>query len=86
MAYGAARQYLSNWLAPVTAKVPLGSIADEVVMGGVCYLAAKNTSGMIRDMAVKGLVIENARLGEAIISGQVLGGMTTSSASGYTYG
>jgi hypothetical protein len=69
MIYGGVRGYISNMLAPIMSKIPLGNIADEVVMGGVNYLVAKNTSGMIKDIALKGLVIENARLGEAVVTG-----------------
>jgi len=71
MIYGGARGYISNMLQPLTSKIPLGSIADEVIMGGACYLVAKNTSGLIKDVALKGLIIENARLGEAVATGQI---------------
>lgn len=69
MLYGAARQYTSNLIAPVTSKIPIGSLADEVGMGVLDYLIAKHTSGMISNVARKGLVIENARVGEAIVQG-----------------
>jgi len=71
MIYGGARGYISTALQPITSKIPLGNISDEIVMGALCYLAAKNTSGLIRSIAYKGLIIENARLGEAVILGQV---------------
>jgi len=84
--YGAARGYTSNLLAPITAKIPLGSIADEVVMLGANYLIAKNMSGMIKDIAMKGLIIENARLGEAVVTGGI-GSLTQTSTqkSAYDY-
>jgi len=88
MAYGALRGYTSQLLAPLTAKIPLGDIADEVVMGFANYMIAKNTSGMIKDVALKGLTIENARLGEAVISGG-LGSLTRGTGStteGFIYG
>lgn len=69
MLYGAVRGYLSNLLAPLTSKIPLGGIADEVGAGVLDYFVAKNTSGMIRDVALKGLTIENAMLGAGIVSG-----------------
>jgi hypothetical protein len=81
MIYGAVRGYTSRLLQPLTSKIPLGSIADEVVMGGVNYLIAKNTSGMLKDIALKGLVIENARLGEAISTGQIGNLIANSNAS-----
>ena len=77
--YGAARQKVSNLIQPVTGMIPLGTVADEVGMGLVCYFTAKNTSGMIRNVALKGLVIENARLGEALVQGNLLGSLGSSS-------
>lgn len=83
MAYGAVRGYVSNLISPLTSKIPLGSIADEVGMGIINYYVAKNTSGMIKDIAVKGLVIENAFVGNAIAQGglNLLGGNSSSSSS-----
>jgi len=89
MIYGAVREKVSNLVAPLTAKIPLGGIADEIAMGGINYLVAKNTSGMLKDVAMKGLIIENARLGEALVSGGLgglLGGATQSTQSGFVYG
>ena len=67
--YGAVRGYASNALAPLTSKIPLGGISDEVGMGILNYFLAKNTSGMIKKIATKGLIIENAMLGAGLISG-----------------
>jgi len=80
MVYGAVRQYASNMLAPLTSMVPLGTLSDEVAMGFVDYMVAKHTSGFIADVAKKGLVIENARVGEAIVNGglSVLTGTSSS--------
>jgi hypothetical protein len=75
MAYGAARSYVSQLIAPLTSKIPIvGNLSDEVGMGLVDWLLAKNTHGFISEVAKKGLVIENARVGEGIVGG-VLGGM-----------
>ena len=71
MVYGGARGYLSNLLAPFVSKIPLGNVADEVAFGALNYFVAKNTSGFIKNVALKGLVIENARLGEAVATGQI---------------
>jgi len=84
--YGAVR-------APVSAKtqellggflggIP-GGVGDEVAMGLINWLVAKNTSGMLRDVAVKGLVIENARIGEA--AGQMLLGNISSGGTSSTF-
>lgn len=77
--YGAVRQKASNALAPITAKVPLGSIADEVVLGGLSYLGAKKLKGIAKDVCIAGMTIEAARIGEALISGAILSSSSTSS-------
>jgi len=79
MLYGAARQYTSNAIAPITAMIPLGGLSDEVGMAFVDYMIAKHTSGMLSNVAKKGLVIENARVGEAIVQGGLGGLFNTSS-------
>lgn len=85
MIYGGLRAPASNWIQSVLPIPVMGSVGDELAMGLLDYLVAKNTSGMIRDVALKGLVIENARLGEAVVSGGL--GMVTGTASGgYVYG
>lgn len=81
MIYGGLRGYTSDLLKPLTSKIPLGSIADELVMGVANYFIAKNTSGMIKNIALKGLTIENARLGEAIATGD-LGNLLPSKSTG----
>lgn len=88
MAYGAIRPYAAGLVSPLTsvvAGVVPGGIADELALGAVNYFVAKNTSGMVRSIATKGLIIENARVGEAA-GAMLLGGASTSSGSGYTYG
>jgi hypothetical protein len=69
LAYGAMRQKASNALSPITSKVPLGDIADEVVMAGLSYLAMKKGKGIIKNIGKAGLTIESARIGEALING-----------------
>ena len=80
MAYGALRQYVSNLISPLTSKIPLGNLSDEVAMGVINYFVAKKTGGMIGDIARKGLIIENARVGEYIVQ-TGLGGMAPSVAT-----
>jgi len=80
MAYGAIRAPVSNLIQKYIPIPVIGQIGDELVMGGVDYLIAKNTSGMIRDIALKGLVIENARAGEAVAQ-MVLGNTTSGDVS-----
>lgn len=88
MAYGAVRSYVSDLIKPATSMIPLGTLSDEVGMAAVNYLVAKNTSGMMRNVALKGLVIENARVGEALVQGGlgVITGTSSGSTSGYLYG
>lgn len=87
--YGAVREKASNALMPITSKVPLGNISDEVVLG-ISAILLKRTLGrkmpIVAKIADAGIVIESARIGEAIVNGQVgLGGSTTSSKT-YVYG
>lgn len=86
MLYGAVRSPVSNWLASVVPVPVVGTIGDEVVMGLANYLIAKNTSGMIRDVAIKGLVVENARLGEAAAQMAGFSGAPTGANSANLYG
>jgi len=72
MAYGALRAPLSNatssLLGGVLGGLP-GAIGDEVTVGLVDWLIAKNTSGIVRNIALKGLAVENARIGESLSQG-----------------
>lgn len=78
--YGALREKISNALLPVTSKVPLGNIADEVVIGGLAYYGHKKVSNPLLKGALKAAVyVEAARIGETIANGQLgLGGSTSS--------
>lgn len=84
MAYGAVRQYAATAIQPLTSKIPLGNVSDEVAMGLINWMVAKKTSGLIHNVAMKGLVVENARIGEAIVSGQI--GIGGTSAGGQMLG
>lgn len=76
MLYGAVRSKMSDLLAPLTSRIPLGVVADEVGVGIFDYFVTTNTSGLISDVAKKGLTIENARLGEAIADGSLINSVT----------
>lgn len=69
MAYGAVRPMVANLIAPVASYLPLGGLSDNVAMGLAAYLVAKKTGGLLRQVAVKGLVIENAMLGSELVGG-----------------
>lgn len=79
MAYGAIREKMSNVLMPYTSKIPLGVISDEVGMLGASWALKKfffKGKGFARDALSIGQGIELARIGEAVINGQVnLGGL-----------
>ena len=80
--YGAFRQKISDMLTPVTSKVPLGNIADEVVLGATAVLLKKfigRKMPILNPVFQGAIVIESARIGEAIATGQV--SMTGSSSS-----
>jgi len=83
MAYGAVREKASTALAPLTANIPLGNIADEVALGGIAVLLKRTLARkmpMITPVLNGAIAIESARIGEAIIKGQVgLGGVSQSS-------
>lgn len=78
--YGAARAKLSNLLAPVTNRVPLGTVADEATLFGLGYLAHKKMKDKtVKNIAMAAMAVEAARIGEAVIDGSAF---STSSSSG----
>ena len=95
MIYGAVRMKTSGMIAPYTSKIPLGNVSDEAGMLVVTTLGKKylfKRAGTMRDALTAGQTIELARIGEAIISGQVgniLGGLMGNSgnaaSSGYQF-
>lgn len=69
--YGMGRSYLSNLIAPVTNKIPLGDITDEVSLGVLSYFVAKgklSNNKTIKAIGKAGLTIESARVGEYALS------------------
>ena len=74
MIYGAIRMKTSSAIAPYASKIPLGNISDEAGMLVVTTLGKKylfKRAGTMRDALTAGQTIELARVGEAIISGNV---------------
>lgn len=90
--YGAFRAKVSNYLSQFTSKIPLGTISDEVGMGLMCILGKKflgRKVPMLKKVFDAGLVIESARIGEAVATGQLSLSSTSSSSTvgdDYTYG
>lgn len=84
--YGAGREKVSNAIAPVTSRIPLGEYADEAGMLAASYLLMKgkvpflNKIKMSRDVGKAGFMIESARIGAGLAAGG-LGSMTTSTTS-----
>jgi len=89
--YGMLRSKTSTMLEPYTSKIPLGNISDEVGMFLVSHFAKKfvfKRAGIVREALTVGQGVELARIGDAIINGQIsLGGLTASatSSNGYVF-
>ena len=84
MLYGAVRPMISKKVMELTSPFLPSSMAiyvDNIGMGLVNYLIAKNTGGMIRQIAIKGLVAENVLLG-ADLGGKFLNATSGTSANG----
>jgi hypothetical protein len=89
--YGAFREKLSNWTRTYTSMIPMGNISDEVGLGLLCILGKRylgNRVPMVKDVFNAGLVIESARIGEAVANGNIGIGMNQGSNSTelYVYG
>lgn len=75
MIYGGGRAWASDKLAPVTARIPAGQYADEVVMGGLGYLMMKGKIPyvkklpMAKEIGRAALIVEAARAGDGLRQG-----------------
>ena len=80
VAYGVGRQYISNLIAPLTSKIPLGQYADNVAMGLVSWALATGKIPLIkkipmsRDIGKAGLAIEAAFAGQDLLGKSGTGG------------
>ena len=80
-AYGAGRSYLATLMSPLSAKIPFGAIADEIVLMTTLGLTRKFVKNpMVNKICTVGMYIEAAQIGQAIASGQV--SMSTTSSNG----
>ena len=77
--YGALRRYISGAIAPITSKIPLGALADNVGMGIVSYLAYKKGSGIVKNAGMIGLGIEAAMAADDLMKGGLGGVAPTTS-------
>jgi hypothetical protein len=70
VAYGAARPYVSNLVSPVTNMLgAAGGYADNLVLGGIGYFAAKKGRGFIKNAGHAMLMIEAAQIGAELSQG-----------------
>ena len=72
--YGAFRAKVSDYLSQYTSKIPLGNISDEVGMGLLCLIGKKFIGRRVplaKKVFEAGLLIESARIGEAVATGQL---------------
>lgn len=74
--YGAARPHLSNLVQPITGALgAAGGYADNIVLGGIGYLAAKKGKGFLKSAGHAMLMIEAAQIGAELSQGAT-GGST----------
>lgn len=83
--YGASRQKLDSFVGPYAQRLPLGNVADEAGLIMALTLAKKflfKGKSILRDAASAGQLIEFARIGDAVASGDVkLGNMSNGAGS-----
>lgn len=78
--YGAVRRYVDGWVKPITSKIPLGTIADEVALFTAAYFLNKNVKDKTAKQVLQaGMVVEAARMGEALSDGSAFAGLGSSS-------
>jgi hypothetical protein len=70
--YGALRARTSNALSPITQKIPLGDVADEAGMFAANWAVGKFVKAA-RPVTQAGMLIEAARIGEAVATGSIFG-------------
>ena len=80
--YGAVRGYAVSMLTPLISMVPAGAYADELVLGGLGYFAAKKGKGFVRNAGFSILAIEAFRAGSTM-GGGLMGTSTTPSSTNY---
>jgi len=87
--YGMGREKVSNYIKPYTNKIPVGAVSDEVGMYFGLWAAKKylvKKAGVARDVLSVGQNIELARIGEAVINGEINLGMLGQSSAASTNG
>lgn len=70
--YGAGRQKLSDAVAPLTSKIPLGAISDEVGLFALHYFANKMFKNkLVSQITQSGMAVEAALIGAEVAKGNV---------------
>jgi len=67
--YGAGRAKIAGMVEPLTSKIPLGSISDNVGMLGVAWAAKKFIGGrvpLVNDIANAAMLVEAAQIGQEL--------------------
>ena len=74
--YGGVRGRISDAIAPFASKIPLGTIAEEAALATSAFFIAKKVKNkQVKNVARAALIIESARIGEAIADGSAFRGM-----------
>lgn len=87
--YGAGRGFIASKVEPLTSKIPLGSLSDNVGMLGINWALNKyvgNKIPLVKQATSAGLLIEAAMIGAELAQtgfGTTTGSSTTTS---YVYG
>lgn len=58
--YGYGREFVNDKLEPITSKIPMGVLADEVVLGGLAYLGYKKLKNPKVKKAMKNILVIEA--------------------------
>lgn len=87
-AYGAIRSKAAEYITPITNQLPLGNISDEVALAGMAFIGDKfigNKMPILRPLFKGAMLVEGARIGEAIATGNT-GIGSSSKSTGFMLG
>lgn len=78
LVYGAGRQQLAGFVAPLLSSIPMGGYGLNIAFGAAGYYLAKKTSGTMRGVGLAMLAVEAANVGAKASSGISIGAGTQS--------
>lgn len=87
--YGAGRGFIAAKIEPLTSKIPLGSLSDNVGMIGVNWALNKyvgNKIPMIKQATSAGLMIEAAMIGAELAQKGFSATQDSATTTSYVYG